>query len=74
MKKYLSGIFALLLTLWMGACSDEPDAANYYTFKGEMMSQYLTSRPQFSQYAQIVERAGLMKLLSAYGTYTCFAP
>lgn len=74
MKKYLSGIFALLFTLWMGACSDEPDAANYYTFKGEMMSQYLTSRPQFSQYAQIVERAGLMKLLSAYGTYTCFAP
>ena len=74
MKKYLYGIFALLGVAWLGSCSDEPDAENFYTFKGEMMSEYLTSRPQFSHYAQIVERAGLMKLLSAYGTYTCFAP
>ena len=62
------------LSLGAGSCSDEPDGENFYTFKGEMMSEYLQSRPMFSQYAAIVERAGLMKLLSAYGTYTCFAP
>lgn len=63
-----------LFTALCVSCSDEPDAENFYTYKGEMMSQYLQERPQFSKYAAIVERAGLMKLLSAYGTYTCFAP
>ena len=56
------------------SCSDEPDAENFYTYKGQMMSEYLLGNPQFSKYAAIVERAGMMKLLSAYGTYTCFAP
>lgn len=56
------------------ACSDEPDTSNYYTFKGEMMSTYLKTHEQFSDYAAIVDRAGLMDLLSAYGHYTCFAP
>lgn len=74
LKQTLWAIATVAGSLWTGGCSDEPDAENYYTFKGEMMGQYLTSRPQFSQYAAIVERAGLMKLLSAYGTYTCFAP
>lgn len=78
MKSYLKhtiwAFVAVVGSIWMSGCSDEPDAENYYTFKGEMMGEYLTSRPQFSQYATIVERAGLMKLLSAYGTYTCFAP
>ena len=64
----------LSLVTCMVSCSDEPDAENFYTYKGQMMSEYLLTNPQFSQYATIVERAGLMKLLSAYGTYTCFAP
>ena len=58
----------------LSSCSDEPDAEHFYTYIGQMMSEYLKQNPQFSQYAAIVERAGLMKLLSAYGTYTCFAP
>ena len=56
------------------SCSDELDKNNYYTFTGEMMSDYITSRPQFSHFATAVERAGLMDLLSTYGHYTCFAP
>lgn len=56
------------------ACSDEPDSEYLYSFTGEMMSDYLKSRSQFSQFCTIVERAGLMDQLSAYGTYTCFAP
>ena len=63
-------IVAFLFT----ACSDEPHTSNYYTFKGEMMSTYLKTHEQFSDYAAIVDRAGLMDLLSAYGHYTCFAP
>lgn len=67
-------IGCFVLALCLSSCSDEPDAENFYTYKGQMMSEYLVQNPQFSQYAAIVERAGLMKLLSAYGTYTCFAP
>ena len=64
----------LAAAMLLASCSDEPDAENFYTYKGQTMSEYLLTNPQFSQYAAIVERAGLMKLLSAYGTYTCFAP
>lgn len=56
------------------SCSDEPDTSNFYTFKGEMISDYLNSRPQFSMFKDVVERAGMMDLLSAYGAYTCFPP
>lgn len=63
----------LSLTLLTG-CSDDPDSDNYYIFKGEMMSQYLNNHAEFSEFRDIVQRAGMMDLLSAYGHYTCFAP
>ena len=72
--KMLAAAFIMLHVSCLISCSDEPDAENFYTYKGQMMSEYLLGNPQFSKYANIVERAGLMKLLSAYGTYTCFAP
>lgn len=56
------------------ACSDDMDSEHYYTFTGEMMSDYITSRPQYSDFATVVERAELMDLLSTYGHYTCFLP
>ena len=62
------------LTGMLSSCSDEPDSENFYTFTGEMMSDYLKDREQFSEFAEIVNRAGLMDLLSTYGHYTCFAP
>lgn len=68
----------LLAVCWTAgmsvSCSDEPDTSNFYTFKGEMISDYLNSRPQFSMFKDVVERAGMMDLLSAYGAYTCFPP
>ena len=62
------------LSTVLTSCSDDPDAENYYTFTGEMMSDYLKSRDEYSEFATIVTRAGLMDLLSTYGHYTCFAP
>ena len=56
------------------ACSDEPDTEHFYTFTGEMMSDYLANRPQYSEFKTIVERAELMDLLATYGQYTCFLP
>lgn len=79
MKTIKYNILTLLAILTLGAvsfssCSDEPDAENYYTFTGKMMSEYIKGSEDFSQFAAIVDRAGLMDQLSAYGHYTCFLP
>ena len=79
MKKIMKYGLMLLLGLWtasatLTSCSDEPDNANYYTFTGEMVSDYLHNHSDFSEFAGILERAGLMNQMSAYGAYTCFAP
>ena len=71
-------LYTLLITLstlcTFSSCSDEPDAESYYTFTCKMMSEYIKGNENFSQFATIVERAGLMDQLSAYGHYTCFLP
>lgn len=57
------------------SCSDEPDVENYYTFTGEMVSDYLDKRPEmFSEFNEILHRSGLYGKMATYGTYTCFAP
>ncbi len=66
--------FATLLAPSLSSCSDEPSSENFYTFTGEMASDYLKNREQYSEFKDIVERAGLMDLLSTYGHYTCFVP
>ena len=70
------GLMGLMgfMGLTLSSCSDEPDSENFYTFTGEMMSDYLRGREQFSEFTEIVQRAGLMDLLSTYGHYTCFVP
>ena len=79
-KGILGGLLIAMLTplntLMLTSCSDEPDSEYFYTFTGEMMSDWLKSpdRPEYSEFAEIVERAGLMNLLATYGHYTCFAP
>lgn len=56
------------------SCSDDMPAESYYTFTGEMMSDYLKNNERFSMFARIVERANVMDLLSARGEYTMFPP
>ena len=79
MKNKMKYGLMLMIGLWMTAsvmssCSDEPDKSNFYTFKGQMVSDYLLSNQDFSEFSLILERAGMMKQMSAYGAYTCFAP
>ena len=62
--------FAPVLT----SCSDDPDGENFYVFKGQMLSEYLQSHEHYSEFARIVERAGLMNQLATYGSFTCFVP
>lgn len=75
MKKTIYSLLAIaLFAIGLGSCSDEPDTENFYTFKGQMMSEWLKSHPDFSQFTSLVERNGMMKLLATYGEYTCFPP
>ena len=65
---------AFMATGSMTSCSDEPDSQYFYTFTGEMLSDYISNREQYSEFKYIVEKADLMDLLSTYGRYTCFLP
>lgn len=73
---YLAVVGALLsVSLLNVSCSDEPAAANYYTFKGEMVSDYLQNRSgQFSDFIAVLQRSGMYGMMATYGTYTCLAP
>lgn len=73
--KYLTLCFVCCdIIATTSSCSDEPDEENFYTFTGEMASDFLQSHGQYSEFAEIVGRARLMKLLSNYGHFTCFVP
>ncbi|MBQ8360504.1 MAG: fasciclin domain-containing protein [Bacteroidaceae bacterium] len=73
--KYFKHIFVgVVCAMGFMACEDDLDNEHYYTFTGEMMSDYITSREQYSDFATVVKRAELMDLLSTYGHYTCFLP
>ena len=77
-KGFLGGLLIAMLTplniLMLSSCSDEPDSEYFYTFTGEMMSDWLKNRPEYSEFTEIVQRANMMDLLATYGHYTCFAP
>ena len=67
-------ISAVVLTAFT-ACKEDIDESNLYTFTGETIEDYLANRSeQFSSFNYILGRIGYDKILSAYGTYTCFAP
>ena len=74
MKYWMLCVCCALCGISFVGCSDEPDAENFYTFTGEMMSDYINTRAQYSDFSTIVKRAKLMDLLSAYGHYTLFLP
>lgn len=70
-------IFAVIniVSFPLASCSDEPLEENYYTFTGEMVSDYLTNRPDmYSAFTEILQRSGMFGMMATYGTYTCLAP
>lgn len=75
-KILLNWICALVFVpVFTTSCSDEPLAENYYTFTGEMVSDYLQNRnEQFSDFIAILQRSGMYGMMATYGTYTCLAP
>lgn len=57
------------------SCDDDPLPENYYTFTGEMVSDYLNNRSdKFSEFIAVLQRSGVYGMMATYGTYTCMAP
>ena len=72
----LIGLLSLSTSWTTVSCIDDsvPQDA-YYTFTGEMVTDYLVNRnDSFSSFIDVLHRADLWDLLSTYGTFTCFAP
>lgn len=75
MKRISIFIFACISILSFNACKEDIDESNLYTFTGETIEDYLANRSdRFSSFNYILSRIGYADILSAYGTYTCFAP
>lgn len=65
---------SVLGALALSSCSEKIDESNLYTFTGQTIIDYLRSNEELSEFVQISDSAGMSDRLSAYGTYTCFAP
>ena len=66
---------ALLATTAFTSCHEDINTENRYTFIGQTVGQFLLENNEtFSSFNYILERAGKMGLLKAYGEYTVFAP
>lgn len=79
MTKFIHKIGGMMALAALGvasftSCSEEIDDSNLYTFTGQTVIDYLRSDSTLSDIAKISDRAGMSDRLSAYGTYTCFAP
>ncbi len=75
-------VLALFAVATLTGCEDEVDKSNRFTFTGELISTHLENNPQFSNFTTILSKAkigkkasgSILKTLSTYGSYTCFAP
>lgn len=71
----LSKIIIATLMFMLSSCDSDDIGDNYYTFTGETVGQFIQNRPEtYSEFAQLLEKSGVMGLLNAYGDYTCFLP
>lgn len=64
------------------SCNDDVIPENRYTFTGETIASYLEKDEEYSRFCEVLSKARigsegagtLLKTLSTYGSYTCFAP
>lgn len=76
-KSLLWAAVALCLPtcLTLSSCNEEPDESNMYTFTGETIEDFIVNNEaDFSSFNYILTRIGYDRILSSYGTYTCFLP
>lgn len=78
-NKRKMGLIAIVLIamISLGSCIEDQTKKNetFYVFTGEMITDYLQNRSdKYSSFVEILQRAKIFEYLSAYGSYTCFAP
>ena len=83
LKAWAFSSMALFFGATIVGCVDDVPQENRFTFKGELISTYLENNPdRFSNFIAILDKAkigkkssgSILKTLSTYGSYTCFAP
>ena len=83
MKYLLAGVIILSAGIATTSCDDRIDDENRFTFTGELIADHLQNHPEkFSHFVEILNKAkigkkssgSILKTLSTYGSYTCFAP
>lgn len=82
LKKFIFGAFVLTCGTGFVSCVENIPEENRFTFTGELIADHLENNPEFSMFCKILEKASigekasgnLLKTLSTYGSYTCFAP
>ena len=82
MKAIAAGALLVLSGTAIISCNDEIELKNRFTFTGELIANHLQNNPQYSNFCTILEKAkigkkssgSILKTLSTYGSYTCFAP
>jgi uncharacterized surface protein with fasciclin (FAS1) repeats len=68
-------LVSLFFSLALTNCVDQKLPDNYYSFKGELVTDFLNNRSAtYSEFIDVLKRAGIYELLSTYGEFTCFAP
>ena len=72
--KLKAWILCLLAVGVLASCENEPDGDDLYTATGKTINDYIVEDADLTSFEYILQRIGLDKSLSAWGTYTCFAP
>ena len=75
-------LFILAMISILAACKEDIDTSARYVFKDYTVYSYLSTFPQYSEYAKLlsevkaspISNTTLKQLLTARGHYTCFAP
>ena len=70
----LSVIAFAFVSFSLSGCWEEQHPGSYYTFQGQTIGSDLESRPEYSDFVKVLQRAGIWSNLITYGYNTCFAP
>ncbi len=73
---FIGMALTILSNVLFTACYNSDDiGGNLYTFTEQNLGEYLKSHPaEYSEFSRLLDTTGVMGLLDAYGTYSCFAP
>ena len=71
-----------LLVLLVSGCKEDIDTSSRYVFSTRTIASYLEAHEQFSEYVRLLKEqrisslseSTVYQLMTAYGSYTCFAP